>query len=183
MIRPQGGSVFDLMRQSMSLFENDEYQWRETYFILFREPQQLTAARMEQELKQIDPRYIVRDVRASESGGLESVTVEAPDDYSAMDISLVRGEEVDEQTHELVKELLRNATSAREKEQIRQLKQYHCRYDVYHFEQLVFVGREDEDGDGEGDDFMDPGAVLTVMQKIAELCDGIVVDPQTYTIL
>ena len=30
---------------------------------------------------------------------------------------------------------------------------------------------------------MDPGAVLTVMQEIAELCHGVIVDPQAYTII
>jgi hypothetical protein len=165
----------------MSLFENDEYQWRETYFILFREQDQPTAARMEQALKRIDPRYVVRDVRADEQQRFESLTLEAPDDYSAMDVSLVCGDEVVEQTAELMKELLRSATTAEEKKRIRQLEEYRCRYDIYHFEQLVFVGREEDDD--ESDDFLDPGAVLTVMQKIAELCHGVVIDPQSYTIL
>jgi hypothetical protein len=164
----------------MSLFENDEYQWRETYFILFREADQPTARKMEQSLKRLDARYAIRDVRADEAGRFESLTLEAPDDYSAMDISLVRGDEVVEQTSELMKELLQNATSAEEKKSIRQLDQYRCRYDIYHFEQLVFVGSEDGDDDN---DFMDPGAVLTVMQKIAALCHGVIVDPQAYTII
>jgi hypothetical protein len=165
----------------MSLFENDEYQWRETFFVLFREQDQPTAAQMEQSLRQIDPRYVVRDVRADDQQRFESLTLEAPDDYSAMDVSLVIGDEVVEQTSQLMKELLQNATSTDEKKRIRQLDQYRCRYDIYHFEQLVFVGREEDDD--ESDDFLDPGAVLTVMQKIAELCRGVVIDPQSYTIL
>jgi hypothetical protein len=165
----------------MSLFENEEYQWRETYFILFREENQPTAAKVEKALRGIDSRYVVRDVRADEQNRFESLTLEAPDDYSAMDVTLVSGEEVVEQTADLMKDLLRNASSADEKKRIRQLEQHHCRYDIYHFEQLVFVGRESEDDDS--DELLDPGAVLTVMQKIAELCRGVVIDPQTHTIL
>lgn len=165
----------------MSLFENDEYQWRETYFILFDEAQQPSARQLEQALRRLDPRYEVRDVRADENGRFESLTLIAPDDYSAMDISLVRGDEVVEQTNELMKELLKNASSPKEKQHIRDLSRYRTRYDVYHFEQLIFVGRED--GDDDMDDFMDPGAVLTVMQEIAELCRGVIVDPQAYTII
>jgi hypothetical protein len=165
----------------MSLFENDAYQWRETYFILFREEHQPTTQQIEKALKRLDARYHVYDVRSDESGRFESLTLEAPDDYSAMDITLVRGDEVVEQTMELMKELLRNAGSADERKHIRQLDKYRCRYDVYHFEQLVFVGREADDEDG--DDFMDPGAVLIVMQKIAELCHGVVVDPQANSII
>jgi hypothetical protein len=165
----------------MSLFENDAYQWRETYFILFRDENQPTAQQVERALKKLDSRYVVRDVRADESGRFESLTLEAPDDYAAMDLSLVRGDEVVEQTTELMKDLLRNAASADEKKRIRQLDQYRCRYDVYHFEQLVFVGREPDDD--EGDDFMDPGAVLIVMQKVAELCQGVVVDPQANSVI
>jgi hypothetical protein len=165
----------------MSLFESDEYQWRETYFILFDEAHQPSAKKLEQALRGLDSRYVVQDVRADEQGRFESLTLHAPDDYSAMDISLVRGDEVVEQTNELMKELLRNATSSQEKQRIRQLNRYRTRYDIYHFEQLVFVGRAE--GDEDLDDFMDPGAVLTVMQKIAELCRGVIVDPQAYTLI
>ena len=75
---------------------------------------------------------------------------------------------------------IEGAFSDEERSVIRQLSDYRCRFDVYHFEQLVFVGRDSE---GEDDDFMDPGALLTVMEKIASLCEGVVVDPQANTIL
>ncbi len=160
----------------MSLFENESYQWRETYFILLRDENQPSAQDVQAALQQLDPRFQLRDLRADENGRFESLTLEAPDDYSAMDISLVRGDEVVEQTNEIKAELLKSAASAEEKKLIRQLGDYRCRFDIYHFEQLVFVGRESSDD--EGDDFLDPGAVLTVMQKIAQLCHGVIVDPQ-----
>jgi hypothetical protein len=164
----------------MSLFENDEYQWRETYFILFKDDDRPPAEDVKHALQKMDPRYEVRDVRADDEGRFESLTLVAPDDYAAMDISFVTGEEVIEQTAELTNELLKGAFSDEERGVIRQLSEYRCRFDVYHFEQLVFVGRDSE---GEDDDFMDPGALLSVMEKIASLCEGVVVDPQANTIL
>ncbi len=164
----------------MSLFENDEYQWRETYFILFDEAKRPLAAEMQRRLKKLDPRYEIRDVRADEQGRFESLTLFSPDDYAAMDISFLGGDEVVEQTAALIGELLKVASGDEEKRRIRQLAQHRCRFDVYHFEQLVFVGRESEEDE---DDFMDPGALLIVMEKIAKLCDGVVVDPQANAIL
>ena len=164
----------------MSLFENDEYQWRETYFILFDEAKRPLATEMQRRLKKLDPRYEVRDVRADEQGRFESLTLFSPDDYAAMDISFLCGDEVVEQTAALIGELLKVASGDDEKRRIRQLAQRRCRFDVYHFEQLVFVGRESDEDE---DDFMDPGALLIVMEKIAKLCDGVVVDPQANAIL
>ena len=113
-------------------------------------------------------------------GRFESLTLVAADDYAAMDISFVTGDEVTEQTAELTSELMKGAFSDDERAVIQQLGNCRCRFDVYHFEQLVFVGRDSE---GEEDDFMDPGALLSVMEKIASLCKGVVVDPQANTIL
>lgn len=165
----------------MSLFENDEYQWRETYFILFPEKKHPSADLVRKTLQRLNSRYQIHDVRADENDRFESLTLESSDDYSAMDISLVRGDEVVEQTAELIKELLKSASTPQEKKQIQNLANYHCRFDVYHFEQLVFTGRDEEGS--EEDDFMDPGALLTVMERVAGLCEGVIVDPQANVIL
>ena len=163
----------------MSLFENDEYQWRETFFIFFPEHKSLAAEKVEQELRDLDPRYQLENMLAQDDGTFCSLTLHAPDDYAAMDISVVAGDEVTEQMTDLITELLETAAPD-ELEQIERMKKCTCRFDVYHFEQLVFIGKSPED---EEDDFMDPGAVLIVLQQLAEMCGGIVVDPQSNTLL
>ena len=163
----------------MSLFENDEFQWRETFFIFFPDQKRLDAAEVEKELQDLDPRYRLENLLAHEDGKFSSLTLFAPDDYSAMDISVVAGEEVTEQMTDLVKELLETAAPD-EIEDIEKIKKCNCRFDVYHFEQLVFIGKSPDDED---DDFMDPGAVLIVLQQLADMCGGIVVDPQSNTLL
>ena len=164
----------------MSLFENDEYQWRETYFVLFEDGNRPKVEAVTSALKRLDPRYEIRDARADGEDRFESLTLISPDDYAAMDISLVSGDEVVEQTASLIDELLKAAGSQAEKNAIKQFAKYRTRSDVYHFEQLVFVGRDSEEED---DDFMDPGSLLIVMERIAKLCGGVVVDPQANVIL
>ena len=97
-----------------------------------------------------------------------------------MDLTCVMGDEVREQGIELAEKL---KPSARKDElaAIRRIPQCTARIEVYHFEQLVFVGSSGEEG--ETDDFLDPGALLVVLERIAELCDGIVVDPQAGSLL
>ena len=81
----------------MSLFGNDEFQWRETYFVLFREADRPSADDVVGGLTADDRRFRVSDVRKDDAGRLESLTLMSPDDFAGMDISFVTGEEVIEQ--------------------------------------------------------------------------------------
>ena len=66
------------MDQGMSLFENDDYQWRETYFILFDEAgPAIGRTDWNRHCDSLDPRYVVRDVRADDKGRFESLTLVA----------------------------------------------------------------------------------------------------------
>ena len=163
----------------MSLFENNEYQWRETYFVFFRSENRPDSKTVQQALQAINANFNVTNVREGDSSELESLTVLAPDDYAAMDVSIVSGDEVAEQKEDLIQQLL-DAAVGDEASQVKAVEACDCRFDIFHFEQLVFVGKSPDD---EEDDFMDPGTVLIVMQKLAELCDGIAVDPQSNTLL
>ena len=162
----------------MSLFENDEYQWRETYFILFDQQNRPTAQDVEKLLDTINNNYQVRDVRENEEGTFESLTLLSPDDYAAMDLSCMASEDLGEQLTELAEEL-KSTASEDELDTIKKIPLYTARMEVYHFEQLVFVGGPDD----EPDDFMDPGSLLVVLEKLAEICQGIVVDPQSNSLL
>ena len=98
----------------MSLFENEDYRWRETYFVLFHEANRPAADAIVQGLQKVNARYQISNVRATEAGLFESLTLISADDYAAMDISYVCGEEVREHTEELVEEML-PLLSAKEK--------------------------------------------------------------------
>lgn len=160
----------------MSLFENDEYRWRETYFVLFDSKQCPPADKIEKGIKQLDRHYQISDVRHDDEDRLESMTVIFPDDYAAMDITYTSGEEVTEQIPELIDELKSAGLSPTEKLKLQKLTHCDARFDIYHFEQVVGGGEEE-------DEMLDPGSLLVVLEKLAKLCKGIGVDPQSGTLI
>src|SRR5690242_11746327 len=92
----------------MSLFGDDRYQWRETYFVLFQLTQRPLAKNVVDSLCQHNERYSVIDVRADEEGRFEALTLQSPEDFSAMDITLVTGDEVAEHIQELSREIAKS---------------------------------------------------------------------------
>ena len=161
----------------MSLFENSEYSWRDTYFVLFHAEDRPTADATRQALETLGPRYQIQDLQADAQGRVESFTLLSPDDFAAMDISLVVGEEVEEQVVTLTGGLHGMQLTKEEEEKKRVLRGCNARFDIYHFEQVVSA----EEGDDEG--FLDPGALLIVLQCLAELCHGVGMDPQAGTFM
>ena len=97
-----------------------------------------------------------------------------------MDLTCIAGEEVVEQMQELAVEM-KEMAGPDELPVINRIPECTARLEVYHFEQMVFVGASG--AEDEPDDFMDPGSLLVVLERIADLCDGIVVDPQSNSLL
>src|SRR5262245_19089097 len=89
----------------MSSFESDRYQWRETYFVLFRSSKRPTMAQMESTLHRLGDHYQLTDKQADERGFFESLTLVSPDDFAALDVSYLAGEEVLEQVAALADEM------------------------------------------------------------------------------
>ena len=147
----------------MSLFSTDEYQWRETYFVLFASGDRPQADAVSFALAN-DGRFEVSDIKGDDQGQLESLTLKSPDDFSAMDISFVSGEEVTEQVEELLRDLANSTLSADEREKLDQLAQCDARFDVFHFEQVQPSNNQEQE------EFLDPGGLLIVMEQLAQLC-------------
>lgn len=164
----------------MSLFENEEYQWRETYFVLFDEARRPKAVSLVKTLEKAGKCLEVSNVREDADGLIESLTVRSPDDYAAMDISYVSGDEVVEQVAELADELQGMGDSPAQQTLLSRLCNCSGRLDIYHFEQTVGAEVEQQDDETE---LMDPGALLTILDHLATLCSGVVIDPQTGILL
>ncbi len=162
----------------MSMFENDQYRWRETYFVLFDASRRPTLERLQQTLTKLNSRFTLTNLNADPSGRFESLTVLAPDDFAALDISYLEGEEVLEQGALLVEEM--ETTDCRPEDRVRldRLRKCDGRFDVLHFEQIVNFDDEDE-----SDEMLDPSALLVVLEALAKETDGLAVDPQTSTFL
>jgi len=161
----------------MSLFENDQFRWRETYFVFFDEARRPTTDRIVSLLAQIDPHYEIGNP-VSEEDQFASLTLRSPDDYAAMDITCTTGEEASEQGQQMALELLESGIEPEQTPLVERLPSCTARLDIFHFEQIV-AG----DGEQEEDECLDPGSVLIVLDKLAQICDGIAVDPQSSTFI
>jgi hypothetical protein len=157
----------------MSLFANGNYRWRETYFVLFERAKLPSPRDMKQALGELGAGYEITDESLAEDGCLEALTVISVDDFAAMDISLVTGEEVDEQIAQLQAESSGWELTEPEQAKLERLPQCNARFDIYHFQRVVDNGSEDEE-----EELMDPGSLLAVLDRLTQLCDGIGVDPQ-----
>lgn len=160
----------------MSMFENDQYRWRETYFVLFDASKRPTLERLQHMLSRLNSRFTLTNLSADGSGRFESLTVLSPDDFAALDVCYLEGEEVLEQAALLVEEM--ETTDCRPEDRVRLdwLRQCNGRFDVLHFEQIVNF-------DDEADEMLDPSALLVVLDALATETGGLAVDPQTSTFL
>jgi hypothetical protein len=163
----------------MSMFENNRYQWRETYFVLFEtenRPKLLTVAKA---LSALNKRFLLIDQNADDEGLFDSLTLISPDDFAALDICYTGGDEVLEQSASLVQDLKKVGADCSPLVSWEQIKNHESRFDVLHFEQ---ISQENPD-DAEEDDILDPSALLIVLGALAKLTGGVAVDPQAGTLI
>lgn len=161
----------------MSKFEDSRYQWRETYFVLFPAARRPSAKAMRDVLQSLPSGFEIDGIRGDEDGGFESATVHAPDAFAAIDIAFVSGEEVSEQIAELSNDVNRAVLNDAQRKKLKHLNECDSRFDVLHFEQM---DRETED---EEEEMLDPSALLIVLARLAELTEGIAIDPQSGTFM
>jgi hypothetical protein len=163
---------------AMSTFENKNYRWRETYFVLFEAKKRPKLSSVSKALGALESRYELVNPQADAKGHIETLTVIAADDYAAMDICFLEGEEVLEQAPDLVKDLKKSAEESFPDFPLSKILTYDGRFDVLHFEKLG-----EEFGEDDGDEMLDPSALLIVLETLAKLTGGVAVDPQSGTLL
>jgi hypothetical protein len=163
----------------MSLFDQDDYKWRETFFVMFRSSHRPDLTTVELELDKLG-RFEVSDQTSDDDGKMMSITVIAPDDFSALDISYIAGDEVVDESNSLLEELVAEGVTPEERETIDNAASFDARFDIMHFQRIV---ADEEGGDEEGMELFDPSALLKVLQRLCKLTDGISIDPQSGTLL
>jgi hypothetical protein len=161
----------------MSMFEDQHYRWRETYFVLFDSANRPTLAAVKKTLAALDARYELVNPRGDSKGRFESIGLVSHDDFAAMDICFTSGDEVTEQVGDLYEEVQRGLPAA-QRSKLKRILAYDGRFDVLHFEQLPDPEEQDEE-----EDMLDPGAVLVVLEALARLVEGVAVDPQSGTVV
>jgi hypothetical protein len=166
----------------------DELHWRETYFILFPQERRPLLELVTQAIGRANPRYQLANPAADGEGLLQSVLIESDEDHAAIEISYEVGEGVIEQNLEWAKQLQDELAP----EQLQAIMQSDARLDVAHFERLPegssdaptgltpFADGTEED---ENFDMLDPTCLLTVVDALAQLTDGLTFDAASGEIL
>jgi hypothetical protein len=178
----------------MSNNKSDELLWRETYFILISHTRRPTLSQVEDALRNAGGRLHLANLAADDDGLFASLLVESPEDHAAVEVSYEMGDAVIEQNLEWAKGL-QNQLPA---EQLRHFMKADARLDVAHFERKA-AGKsttishgntetlsfeEDCFGEDEGPlDMLDPTCLLTVVDTLAALTEGLTFDPASGEIL
>ncbi len=165
--------------------------WRETYFVLFSQETRPTLTQVEAAIGEADPRLRIENLLADEDGRFQSVLVQAPEDNAALEISYESGDAVSEQSTELAKTLQNEIDGS----QLAQLLRADARLDVMHFERLgSSLGGADFGDTSSGDDAdwadeafaaegLDPASLITVVEALARLTEGLPIDPAAGEVL
>ena len=156
----------------MSMFENDKYRWRETYFVQFDPKRRPTLEEVQQRLAVMGDQFEFTAARTDDEGRFESLTILAPDDFAALDISYIEGDEVLEQGELFAAELTATECEAEDKSKLALLRKYSGRFDVLHFEQIADFTDDDPEG------MLDPSTLLLVLNTLVKLSGGTAIDPQ-----
>jgi hypothetical protein len=150
--------------------EPGELHWRETYYVFFPASRRPKSEAIKKALTRLSDRFVLQNQEQDDEGRFESIVVEAPDDHAALEISYEAGESVVEQSVQLAKQL----KSDLDQKQLAELLHADARLDIMHFEHIK---DEDEFGDEDDDENLDPGCLLLVVAALAELTKGLPIDP------
>lgn len=155
----------------MSLFDNPRFQYRDTYLVFFPAAARPQASAFQSALSQPGIRL---DLNGLHTDGdlFESVSIEAPEDNTGMDVAYAGGREVREQIRDLLQEFRTLTLSGDDARQLGRLKDFDARFDVLLFEPA-----------GGDEDDMDPGSLLIVIERLCAMTGGIGIDPQSMSLL
>jgi len=163
----------------MSLFEDPHYRWRETYFIYFPADHRPSLDKTCQTLSMLGDHFELTNASADNRGRFESITIRARDEFAAIDVSYLEGDEVTEQVAQLAREVAHGCCVENESSKLAVLRRASARLDLLHFEEVT----DEEESEDEPEGMLDPSALLLVLDALAELCEGVAVDPQTGTLM
>ncbi len=125
----------------MSTFEDERYQWRETYFVLFDPKDKPLLSEIQSGLGPMFKSLAVRQARADEQGRIESLTVASCDDFAAIDLVYQSGEQIVREIDALADEMVNLTSTKKNRAKIEKARKCSARLDVLHFEQMESIER------------------------------------------
>ena len=164
----------------MSLFDNPEYRWRETYLLFHKKIQRASADSIRQAIAGIRGSYQIEQLVANENGDFESATVFAEEAFSAIDMSFTEDDQIGEQILDIQTEMKEVLEDPEDLAKLASLGEYDARIDLLHFERLT---GDFSDNEEDLNSCFDPSALLGVAEKWTLITGGICLDPASATIL
>ena len=120
----------------MTLFDDNRYNWRETYFVYFEPPHRPKLAKVRQMLKTHAPFLSILDGKEDENENLIAMTIASYEDHAALEITYREGDDVLAEAKHTFHSLKEEA-SPRELSQLEKIASCQTRFDVHHFEQTA----------------------------------------------
>ena len=120
----------------MSLFSDNRYCWRETYFILCHPERRPKLASVEKGLAKLFPGLRIRDSQADANGHLEMRSVISLEDNAVLDIDYQAGESITQETMSLLEQFQYETQTTQSLEQIDRAREFEARLELLHFEQV-----------------------------------------------
>ena len=148
----------------------EDFRWRETYFVYFDSHRRPKLDEVRAMVAGLRGHFQVAAGEADDTGRIESLTIHSPQDYAALEIDYLAGDEVRADGQALASDLGKDKDVDRTK--LAKLTKSNARFDLMHFEAVP-----DDDPD-DPDEMFDPSALLTVFEALRHLTEGIGVDPQ-----
>lgn len=129
------GMIQNLQQNNMSTFEDDQYHWRETYFVLFDPQRRPMLEEVRQQLLSRFPSLIIRSEQANSQGQLEMLSIQSPEDSSAVDLVYQEGQQVLLEIAAIADDLEQSNKSRKNRKKLDRARKCSARLDLLHFEQ------------------------------------------------
>ena len=123
----------------MTLFEDDRYNWRETYFVYFESPHRPKLTEVRHALKKRAPFFTILESKAESNGYLVAMTIASYENHAALEIIYREGSDVQNEAAHWVSSLKHEATDE-EFKQLQKVVRCQSRFDIHHFEQTAGTG-------------------------------------------
>ena len=120
----------------MTLFDDNRYDWRETYFVYFEGSHRPKLPGIRRALRTHAPFLSIPNTKTDPDGNLVEMTIASYEDHAALEIVYREGNEILVEAQNLVQSLQEDA-SEEERLQLQQIVQCQARFDIHHFEQTA----------------------------------------------
>ena len=120
----------------MKLFEDDRYDWRETYFVYFESSHRPKMPEVRRALRIYAPFLSTLDYKTEPDGSLVAMTLASYEDHAALEIVYQEGDAVTAEARNFARSLKEEA-SEEECLKLQKIAQCKMRFDVNHFEQTA----------------------------------------------